>query len=56
MRVSSHNEARQGFLAAALSVPLAVFGAAVSVRSRTTALMTASRAVVRRGGTGSLTR
>ena len=28
MRVSSPNEARQGFIAAALSVPLAVFGAA----------------------------
>jgi hypothetical protein len=31
MRVSSHNEARQGFLAAALSVPLAVVGAVLSV-------------------------
>ena len=31
MRTSSQNEARQGFLAAALSVPLAVFGAALSV-------------------------
>jgi hypothetical protein len=31
MRVSSPNEARQGFIAAALSVPLAVFGAALSL-------------------------
>lgn len=31
MRVSSQNEARQGFIAAALSVPLAVFGAALSL-------------------------
>ncbi len=31
MRVSSHNEARQGYLAAALSVPLAVLGAALSI-------------------------
>lgn len=31
MRVSSPTEARQGFIAAALSVPLAVFGAAISI-------------------------
>lgn len=31
MRVSSPNEARQGFIAAALSLPLAVFGAALSL-------------------------
>ncbi len=31
MRVSSPNEARQGFIAVALSVPLAVFGAALSL-------------------------
>ncbi len=31
MRVSSPTEARQGFIAAALSLPLAVIGAAVSI-------------------------
>ena len=31
MRVSSQTEARQGFIAAALSLPLAVIGAAVSI-------------------------
>ena len=31
MRVSSQAEARQGFIAAALSLPLAVIGAAVSI-------------------------
>lgn len=31
MRVSSPTEARQGFIAAALSFPLAVIGAAVSI-------------------------
>lgn len=31
MRVSSPTEARQGFFAAALSLPLAIFGAAISV-------------------------
>ncbi len=31
MRISSHTEARQGFIASALSLPLAVFGAALTL-------------------------